>query len=67
MFVREELQGSERGRRKFELLSNANFKAAVNISNEFDWLSILRDTRLFLRTGCNASLTSQIIFIPVAE
>ena len=41
-------------------LSFGNFKSADDISNKFDWLSILRDTRLFFRTGCNASLTNQI-------
>ena len=39
-------------------LNDGNFEFAVNISNEFDWLSIFRDTWSLLRTGCNASLTN---------
>ena len=48
------VKGFEFGRRTIflyynSLLINGNFESAVNISNEFEWLSIFTDTHLFYK------------------
>ena len=42
------------------------FRIAVNISEEFDWLSIFRDKGVILTSRCNTLLTNQIhwLFYP---